>query len=156
MKIIITESQYKQILKEESLATTLLNKIKDDGWADTANLVGGTENLLDIIGNNKENVISFLLSHYTDLNIEKRGGVILLMDHGYTLLKKSELLGSLFAYDDYFKSRLNINTYGLYNHYRKDLIKELVSRFPELYSKEVRVYKDSGLYNKFDTFSFYL
>ena len=142
----------KKILKEESLVTTLLNRIKDDGWADTSELVGGSENLLDIIGDNKENVISFLLSHYTDLNIEKRGGEILLIDHGYILLKKSELLGALFAYDDYFKSRLNINTYGLYVHYRKDLIKELVSRFPELYSKEVRVYKDSGLYKNYDTF----
>ena len=152
MKIIITESQYKQILKEESLVTTLLNRIKDDGWADTAELVGGSENLLDIIGDSKENVISFLLSHYTDLNIQKRGGEIVLIDHGYILLKKSEVLGSLFAYDDYFKSRLNINIYGLYVHYRKDLIKELVSRFPELYSKEVRVYKDSGLYKNYDTF----
>lgn len=142
----------KKILKEESLVTTLLNRIKDDGWADTAELVGGSENLLDIIGDSKENVISFLLSHYTDLNIEKRGGEVLLIDHGYILLKKSEVLGSLFVYDDYFKSRLNINIYGLYVHYRKDLIKELVSRFPELYSKEVRVYKDSGLYKNYDTF----
>jgi len=60
------------------------------------------------------------------------------VDHGYTLLNKH--LG------------LNINLYGLYVHYRKDLIKELVSQFPELYSKEVDVYKDSGLYTKFDTF----
>jgi hypothetical protein len=152
MKIIITESQYKKILKEESLATTLLNRIRDDGWADTAALVGGSETLLDIIGDNKENVILFLLSHYNDLHIQKRGGEVLLMDHGYPLLKKSELLGSLVAYDDYFKSRLNITTYGLYVHYRKDLIKELVSRYPELYSKEVNVYKDSGLYQKYDTF----
>ena len=143
----------KKILKEESLSITLLKRIKDDGWADTAELVGGTKNLLDIIGNNKENVISFLLSHYTDLHIEKRGGEVLLMDYGYTLLDKSVLFGTLFAYDDYFKSRLNINTYGLYNHYRKDLIKELVSRFPELYSKEVNVYKDSGLYQLYDTFN---
>ena len=76
MKIIITESQYKQILKEESLVTTLLNRIKDDGWIDTAELVGGSENLLDIIGDNKENVILFLLSHYTDLHIKKYGGSI--------------------------------------------------------------------------------
>jgi hypothetical protein len=152
MKIIITKSQYKQILKEESLATTLLNRIKDDGWADTAELVGGAKNLFDIIDHSKENVITFLLSHYTDLNIKKYGGSILLTDHGYTLLDKSVLFGTLVAYDDYFKSRLNITTYGLYVHYRKDLIKELVSRYPELYSKEVNVYKDSGLYQKYDTF----
>jgi hypothetical protein len=141
----------KKILKEESLSITLLKRIKDDGWADTAELVGGSKNLLDIIGNNKENVITFLLSHYTDLNIKKYGGSILLVDHGYTLLNKHLGLG-LVAYDDYFKSRLNINIYGLYVHYRKDLIKELVSRYPELYSKEVDVYKDSGLYTHFDTF----
>ena len=120
----------KKILKEESLSITLLKRIKDDGWADTAELVGGAKNLFDIIDNNKENVITYLLSHYTDLNIKKYGGSILLVDHGYTLLNKHLGLG-LVAYDDYFKSRLNINIYGLYVHYRKDLIKELVSRYPE-------------------------
>ena len=60
----------KKILKEESLSITLLKRIKDDGWADTADLVGGAKNLLDIIGNNKENVITFLLSHYNDLHIK--------------------------------------------------------------------------------------
>ena len=90
-------------------------------------------------------MLLFLIS-FTDLSPPQ---IILTSD---ILLKKSELLGSLFAYDDYFKSRLNINTYGLYVHYRKDLIKELVSLFPELYSKEVRVYKDSGIYQKYDTF----
>lgn len=142
----------RQILKEDSLVTTLLNRIKDDGWADTAKLVGGTENLLNIIGNNKENIISFLLSHYNDLHIEKRGSEILLMDRGSLLLKKSGWYSGLVAYDDYFSSRFNMDTYGLYVHYRKDLIKELVSRFPDLYSEKVDVYKDSGLYIKYDTF----
>ena len=141
----------KKILKEESLVNTLLKRIESDGWEDTSKLVGGTKSLLDIIGHSKENVISFLLSHYTDLHIKKYGGSILLVDHGYTLLNKHLGL-NLVVYDDYFKSRLNINIYGLYVHYRKDLIKELVSRYPELYSEKVDVYKDSGLYTKFDTF----
>ena len=142
------------VIKEESLATMILNRIKDDGWADTAELVGGTETLLEIIGYSKENVISFFLSHYNNLHIEKRGGEILLMDGGLPLLHKPSTLfnSDLRAYDDYFKSRLNINTYGIYGHYRKDIIRELVSRFPELYSKEVNVYKDSGLYQKYHTF----
>jgi hypothetical protein len=156
MKIIITESQYKKIIKENSLVHTLLNRIKDDGWVDTAKLVGGNETLLDIIGNSKENIISFLLSHYNDLHIEKRGGEVLLMDGGLTLLKKpSELLSTvLMAYDDYLSYRLNNDLYGLYVHYRKDLIRELVSRFPELNSLEVSVYKDSGLYVFYDTYYF--
>ena len=146
----------KKILKEESLVTTLLNRIKDDGWADTAELVGGSENLLDIIGDSKENVISFLLSHYNDLHIEKRGGEILLKDGGLPLLHKpSELLSTdLRVYDDYLASRLNNDLYGLYVHYRKDLVKELMSRFPELNSLEVSVYKDSGLYVFYDTYYF--
>ena len=90
----------KKILKEESLSITLLKRIKDDGWADTAELVGGTENLLDIIGNNKENVITFLLSHYTDLHIKKYGGSILLVDHGYTLLNKH--LGLYTHFDTFY------------------------------------------------------
>ena len=69
MKIIITESQYKQIIKEESLSTMLLNKIKDDGWSDTAKLVGGNMELLRIVGSNKENIISFFLSCYNDFHI---------------------------------------------------------------------------------------
>lgn len=156
MKIIITESQYKQILKEESLATILLNKIKDDGWVDTAKLVGGNMNLLNIIDSNKENIISFFLSHYNDLHIEKRGGEILLKDGGLPLLHKpSELLSTVLrVYDDYLSSRLSNDLYSLYVHYRKDLIKELMSRFPELNSLEVSVYKDSGLYVLYDTYYF--
>lgn len=112
-------------------------------------------NLLNIIGNNKENVVSFFLSHYNNLHIEKRGGEILLKDGGLPLIHKSSTLfnSDLRAYDDYFASRLNNDLYGLYVHYRKDLIKELVSRFPELNSKEVNVYKDSGLYQIYDTFN---
>lgn len=53
MKIICMKQLIKKILKEESLSITLLNRIKDDGWADTAELVGGAKNLFDIIDHNK-------------------------------------------------------------------------------------------------------
>ena len=156
MKIIITESQYKQIIKEESLSTMLLNKIKDDGWSDTAKLVGGNMELLRIVGSNKENIISFFLSCYNDLHIEKRGGEILLKDGGSPLLHKpSELFNSVLrVYDNFLSSRLGNHLYSLYVHFRKDLIKELMLRFPELNSKEVKVYEDLGLYAIYDTYYF--
>jgi hypothetical protein len=141
----------RQILKEDSLVNIILNRIKNDGWSDTAKLVGGMENLFDIIGNNKENVISFLLSHYNDLHIEKRGGEILLMDRGYPLIKKV-WRSKLTAYDRYFSDRLNMDTYNLYINHRRDLIRELVSRFPDLYSERVDVYADPGHYTKYDEF----
>ena len=57
MKIIITESQYKKIIKENSLFHTLIDRIRQDGLDDTADLVGGFETLRDIMINNKEGII---------------------------------------------------------------------------------------------------
>ena len=154
MKIIITEEQYKKILKEESLYHTLLDRIKQDGWAETAALVGGPDNLLKIMGENRKNVVSYLMSFFNDLYVEKRGGEILLMDFGLPLLHKpSGLFGlDVRAYDDYIKRRIDRNLYGLYYNYLKDFIEELIERFPEFKSRYVDLYKDSGLYNRLDKF----
>ncbi len=144
------KSLIKKILKEETLANTLLDRIKQDGWNETAELVGGVENLLDIIGNDKENIVSYLISHYKDLHLERRGGDIVLMDGGLTLIKKGAFSG-LVAFDDYLRHRFDKGTYELYNIYTDDLIKGLINLFPELHSEEISLYQDSGMYRKYGT-----
>jgi hypothetical protein len=142
----------RKILKEESLVKTLLSNIEQDGWKNTAELVGGPENLLSILGKSKENVISLLISYFNDLHIEKRGELHL-MDGGLTLIQTSNWGLGTKVFDSYLRSRLDKNLWGLYLEFRRDLIKELISRFPELHSKEITIYKDSGLYEKYDTFN---
>jgi len=141
-----------KILKEESSVKTLLNNIEQDGWKNTSELVGGPDNLLSILGKSKENVISFLMSYFNDLHIKKRNELHL-MDGGLTLIQTSNWGLGTKVFDSYLRSRLDKNIWGLYLEFRRDLIKELISRFPELYSEEITVFKDSGLYQTYDTFN---
>jgi hypothetical protein len=145
----------KSNLNESKLANSLIDQIKKDGWLETAELVGGPENLFSIIGESKKNVIKYLLSFYNDLKIEGRGGSKLyLVDKGLPLLELNNFfyLG-LRAYDSYFRYRLDENSIELYEKFRRDLIKELVKIYPEFYTDgEVTVYKDSGLYDTIDRF----
>jgi hypothetical protein len=154
MKIIITESQLNRIIKEGSLSDKLFDQIKQNGWRETAELVGGTKNLLSIIGKSKKNVIDYLLSSFKNLTLEKRGGSIFLMSGGLSLLEKSSSLwgSNLKLFNDHFKSRIDENSMNLYNNYKEDLIRELVSQFPKLHSEKVDVFKDASLYHKYYTF----
>jgi hypothetical protein len=56
----------KKILKEESLKQTLKQQVKDFGWKGTAELVNGSENLLELIHIN--NPMDFL-NLYNDLDV---------------------------------------------------------------------------------------
>jgi hypothetical protein len=58
----------KQILKEESLKQDLKQSVKDYGWESTANLIGGSKNLVKIAFNNDP--MEFL-NIYNDLNAVK-------------------------------------------------------------------------------------
>jgi hypothetical protein len=147
MKIIITES------KLDKLSKSLLNQIEEYGWMETADLVGGPENLLSILGKSKENVINLLLSNFKDLSVRKGGGGVLsLYDKGLTLMQTSSWTSNTIAFDSNLRFRMGDNLLELYLEYRRDLIRELISRFPELYSEVIDVYEDSGLYKKLDTF----
>ena len=148
----------RKILKEESLKQTMLDQIKKDGWLETAELVGGPENLISIIG--EDSIMNMLMSCFKNLHVENRGGDTYLMDGGLPILeKKSSLWGlSLVAYHGYITTRLNqYLDYEVSKLYKKDVrrdfIRELVKRFPELYVEDVDVYLDSGLYDKIDSFS---
>jgi hypothetical protein len=40
----------------------------------------------------------------------------------------------------------------IYEKVRREFIRELINRFPELSGQKVEVFKDSGLYKKYDSF----
>ena len=149
----------KSNLNESKLANSLINQIKENGWLETAELVGGSKNLISIIG--EDSIMDMLMSCFKDLHVENRGGDTYLMDGGLPILqKKSSFWGlSLISYHGYITSRLNqylgfdIVIDVFQKNIRRDLIRELVKRFPELYVEDVDVYLDSGLYNKIDSFS---
>jgi hypothetical protein len=57
MKIIITESQYKRILREEEQENPLKKKLRDMGIERASKLVGGISNVIDIVYDG--NILSF-------------------------------------------------------------------------------------------------
>lgn len=151
MKIIISESQYKS-LKKGSLATELMNQIEENGWLETSELVGGVENLLFIIGKSKVNVINFLMSYFKNLKVEIRGGDVLLIDQGLPILQKPSWGLPLRVYRSYLESRVPDKNIPLLRHYIEDLVRELVSLYPQLYSNNAEIFGDSGLYDRYGTF----
>jgi hypothetical protein len=56
----------KKILKEESLKNNLITQIKNDGWRDVAELVGGIFNLLTLLDIREP---SEFLEYFNDLNV---------------------------------------------------------------------------------------
>jgi len=141
MKYLITENKTKKLL---------LNLI-NNGEVDTASdLVGGVNNLIKIVGRSK--IMDIILNKFDDLKIEHRGGDVVLISGGLSLMETSWI--GLIVYDDYIKYRIGDELVDFYTDNRKSLIEKLVSSFPELYSDEVRVYKDSGRYFKITEFTF--
>lgn len=151
MKIIISESQYK-LLKEGSLATKLMDQVRENGWLETAELVGGAENLLSIVGKSKVNVLNFLMSYFKNLRVEKWGGDVLLMDHGLPILQKSFWGLPLRVYRSYLEARVPDKNIPLLRHYIEDFVRELVLLYPQLDSETAEVFEDSGLYQRYGTF----
>jgi hypothetical protein len=147
MKYLISESQVNNIQDK------LIDITKKIGWNRASDMVGGRESLLFILGKTKENVINLLLSYFKDLHIKKRGSVFHLIDGGETLIQTSSWGLNTKVFDGWFKDRIDDENFlRLYVEYRRDLIKELISRYPELYSEEVDVYEKRGLYRKLDSF----
>ena len=146
----------RKILKEESLKTVLLSQIEQDGWLETSKLVGGVDNLLSVIG--EEKIIYLFMDCFTDLNIQNRGGSTLLLDWQLPIMEKpSSFWGTpLRVYDSSIEQRIGVKLGGdmveLYRTVRRDFIKTLVSRFPEIYYERVDVFSDSSLHEKLDSF----
>jgi hypothetical protein len=156
MKIIITESQLNLFLNEGSLKQKLLSQIEENGWAETAELVG-YKNLLNIVGYDK--LVDLLISSFNDLNVITRGRNVILRDNHLPLMETTkDVFGEnwVMVYNDHIILRLELNLDSdiieLYEKVRREFIRELINRFPELYGQKVEVFKDSGLYQKYDSF----
>ncbi len=118
-------------------------------------MVGGFKNLFSIIG--EENIIDILMSCFTDLNVIKRGGDIILRDNHLHILENKSSWGlPLIVYNSGIEQRILIklgdDMVEIYRNVRRDFIKELIKMFPEFNVEDVDVYKDSGLYQKLDSF----
>jgi hypothetical protein len=156
MKIIITESQLNLFLNEGSLKQKLLSQIEDNGWAETAELVG-YKNLLNIVGYDK--LVDLLISSFNDLNVITRGRNVILRDNHLPLMETTkDVFGEnwVMVYNDHIILRLELrlgsDILEIYEKVRREFIRELINRFPELYGQKVEVFKDSGLYQKYDSF----
>lgn len=143
------------ILREESsIENQLLSMVKDIGVKKTAKAVGGYKNLIKIMGKSK--IIDLLLSNFEDLYVEKRGSHPLLMDGGIILMENLQSFWGLglSVFDSAFRYRIDEEMIDFYLDNRRTLVKELVNRFPELYSEDVTVFKDNSKYLIFDKFKF--
>jgi hypothetical protein len=156
MKIIITESQLKLFLNEGSLKQNLLSQIEENGWAETAELVG-YKNLLNIVGYDK--LVDLLISAFNDLNVITRGRNVILRDNHLPLMETTkDVFGDnwVMVYNDHIILRLELrlgsDILEIYEKVRREFIRELINRFPELSGQKVEVFKDSGLYKKYDSF----
>ncbi len=127
----------RKILKEETLKQTLLDQIKQDGWLETAELVGGVDNLLSIVG--EEKIIYLFMDCFTYLHLTKRKDGVTLYDWQLPMIIKYEnsLEVSHSSIALRILTRLGDDGVDLYKKYKDDFINELISRFPELSDKNI-------------------
>jgi len=156
MKIIITEQQM-NLLKKGTLADNLLSQIDEIGWIETSELVGGYKNLLNIVGYDK--LVDLFISSFNDLNVIKRGRNVILRDNHLPIMETTkDIFGDnwVTVYNDHIIIRLELklgsDIIKLYEKVRREFIRELINRFPDLRGKKVEVFKDNGLYQKYDSF----
>jgi hypothetical protein len=156
MKIIITEEQM-SLLKKGTLVDMILSQIEENGWVETSKLVGGYKNLLNIVGYDK--LVDLLISSFNDLNVITRGRNVILRDNHLPLMETTkDVFGEnwVMVYNDHIILRLELrlgsDILEIYEKVRREFIRELINRFPELSGQKVEVFKDSGLYKKYDSF----
>jgi hypothetical protein len=156
MKIIITEEQM-SLLKKGTLVDMILSQIEENGWVETSKLVGGYKNLLNIVGYDK--LVDLLISSFNDLNVITRGRNVILRDNHLPLMETTkDVFGDnwVMVYNDHIILRLELrlgsDILEIYEKVRREFIRELINRFPELSGQKVEVFKDSGLYKKYDSF----
>lgn len=149
----------RKVLKEESLKSKLLDDVKEFGWKEVSDYVGGSENLLNILGKSKETIMMYLMGHFDDLKVLNYGKVYVLSQNFISLMEKtnSEYYNSdVNVYDDYLRSILYDVPEELYLKYRRDIIRELIltsDKFP--ISEDVIVYNDRSLSKILDEFKVY-
>jgi hypothetical protein len=144
-------------LKEETKAQSkLISIIKNEGFKIAADSVGGIKNLFKILNKDKKFTIQYLLSYFDDLKLEKfRDEFHLSQSYNTFLEKVPTFKGSYIrVFDDQlYYHFLKGLSYELYHKYREDLLREIISRYPELNDvNQVVIYKDRSLYNRLYTF----
>ena len=148
------QEHIRKVLKEESLKQKLQKMIKDDGIRDTISIVGGIENLIHILGD--ETVLDVLIGYFDDLKLSKFRDELHLSQKYNTFIEKTSGLftgGYIKVFDDHLQMVLKDVPESMYKQYRRDLLKELISRYFELDKKtEVIVFADRGLYRRLDKF----
>jgi hypothetical protein len=147
----------RRILREESnLQKRLLSMIEDIGFKRTSIAVGGAENLFKILEKKKDLVMGYLLSFFDDLRPSKFRDELHLSQKYNTFIEKTSGLflgGYIKVFDDHLRSILEDVPEAMYKQYRRDLLKELISRYFQLDKKtEVTVFADRGLYRTLDKF----
>jgi hypothetical protein len=148
------QEHIRKVLREESLKQKLQKMIEDDGMVDTINIVGGIENLIQILGD--ENIVDILIGYFDNLKLSKFRDELHLSQKYNTFIEKTSGLftgGYIKVFDDYLQMILKDVPDVIYKKYRRDLLKELISRYFELDKKtEVIVFADRGLYRRLDKF----
>jgi hypothetical protein len=148
------QEHIRKVLQEESLKQKLQKMIEDDGMIDAINIVGGIENLIQILGD--ENIIDILIGYFDDLRVSKFRDGLQLSQKYNTFIEKtiSFFLGTYIkVFDDSLQGILEDVPEVIYKKYRRDLLKELINRYIELDGKtEVTVFADRGLYKTLDKF----
>jgi small nuclear ribonucleoprotein (snRNP)-like protein len=148
------QEHIRKVLREESLKQKLQKMIKDDGIRDTISIVGGIENLIHILGD--DTVLDVLIGYFDDLKLSKFRDELHLSQKYNTFIEKTSGLftgGYIKVFDDHLQMVLKDVPESMYKQYRRDLLKELISRYFELDKKtEVIVFADRGLYRRLDKF----
>lgn len=107
MKIIITEEQH------DDLVEMMTDLIKSDGWANTTKLVGGDENLIELLG--IKSPMEFL-HFYDDMDVvnseENKNKVLFRYNKGHNLMVVDKKDGFTYIYNPDIWSILEI-VFGL-------------------------------------------
>jgi len=143
-------------LKEETKAQSkLISIIKNEGFKTAADSVGGNKNLFKILNKDKKFTMQYLLSYFNDLKLEKFRNEFHLSQSYNTFLEKVPTFQDSYirVFELYFYRFLDVIPYELYLQYRDDLLREIISRYPELNDvNQVVIYNDRGLYGRSHTF----
>ena len=109
MKIIITESQYNQLLKENNLKSELKRMVNLDGWESVYPLVGGVETLAQLAYDNDP------MEFIDSLGLKKEDGdysIYFSNDEGTVFLSISTLNGIvdlLYIVSEFLYKGFNLN-----------------------------------------------
>ncbi len=141
------------VLHENKIRQRVVDLINNEGMREAIDIVGGFDNLISIIGN--EYMVDVLLAYFDNLEFKYfRGSPTLSQGYDTFLEKASQFWGGdISVYDNDLKSMLMDIPSVIYKQYRRDLLKKIIRKYPELNDgSEVIVFADRGKYRKFDKF----